>query len=154
MKLKNSIVVIRQLDRKMLLLEPLGNISLPGEGWIRSIRTTLNMSLRQLGKKMGVTPQSVRDMETGEKEGTLTLKTLQNAAKALDMKLVYGFIPNDGSIEKMIARRAQQMASEIVSRTSMTMSLEDQGNSEEIIRQAIEDLTNDIKSNIPKRLWD
>ncbi len=154
MKLRNSILVIRQLDRKFLSLLPLKNNTPPPNGWIRLVRTTLNMSLRQLGAKMGMTPQSVKEIEKREVLGTLTLNTLRDAATALDMKFIYGFVPNDVSLEKMIEHKAYKMALDIVNRTSMSMKLEDQENSDERIKDAISELTNDIKRTMPKKLWD
>ena len=153
MKLQNSQLVLRQLDKKLQDAQPLKD-SIPPDGWIRVIRKTLNMSLRQLGNKMSITPQSVRDIENREVKGTLTLKTLKDAAEALDMKFVYGFIPKDGSLEKMIERKAHEMADKIVMRTSTTMKLEDQENSDKRIKQAIEELTEELKKEMPKSLWD
>lgn len=93
-------------------------------------------------------------MERRELEGTLSLKTLRETANALDMKLVYGFIPKDGSLEKMIDRKAHDIAAKIVGRTSVTMNLEGQGNSEERLKAAIEELAYEIKTQMPKQLWD
>jgi predicted DNA-binding mobile mystery protein A len=154
MKLRNTRVVIRQMDDKIKVLNPLQKAIIPGEGWIHTIRITLNMSLRQLGKKLSITPQSVRDMERREQAGTLSIKSLGEAAAALDMKLVYGFIPNDGSLEKMIERKAYDIAAKIVNRTSVTMKLEGQGNSDERIKEAITELAAEIKTQMPKQLWD
>jgi predicted DNA-binding mobile mystery protein A len=152
-KLHNSHLVLRQLDKKLHNLLLLRDIT-PASGWIRLIRTTLNMSLRQLGNKLSMTLQSLSDIEKREVEGTITLKTLKEAAEALDMTLVYGFLPKDGSLEKMIERRAHEMAVKIVNRTSTTMKLEDQQNSAERIQQAVEELTEELKREMPKSLWD
>jgi len=153
MKLQNSKLVLRQLDKKLQVAQPLKDM-MPPNGWISLIRKTLNMSLRQLGNRMSITPQSIRDIEKREGEGTLTLKTLKDAAEALDMTLVYGFIPKDGSLENMIERRAREMAEKIVKRTSTTMKLEDQENSTKRIKQAIEEMTDELKKEMPKSLWD
>jgi hypothetical protein len=72
----------------------------------------------------------------------------------LDMKLVYGFVPTNGSLEKIIQEKARERAREIVMRTSTTMKLEDQENSQERIKQAIEDLADELQREIPKSLWD
>ena len=56
------------------------------------------------------------------------------------MQLVYGFVPYDGSLDALIEKRATELATKIVMRTSNTMQLEDQGNSNERI----------IKSNLRK----
>jgi hypothetical protein len=79
---------------------------------------------------------------------------MTEVAEALDMKLVYGFIPKDNSLEQMIEGKAKKLATSIVNRTSTTMKLEDQGNSEQRLKEAIKELTEEIKRNIPKSLWD
>src|SRR5258708_2556039 len=154
MKSQNAFLVIRQLDKKLNFLRSLQEITPPANGWINLIRKTLKISLRQLGHKMSMTPQSARDIEVREREGSITLKALNEVAEALDMKLVYGFIPKDSSLEKMIERKARNLATSIVTRTSTTMKLEDQRNSEERLKQAIAELTEEIKRDIPKNLWD
>jgi predicted DNA-binding mobile mystery protein A len=153
MKLQNSKLILRQLDKKLMAFQPLHD-SMPATGWVSLIRKTLNMSLRQLGDILSITPQSMRDLEKREREGTVSLKALREAAEALGMTLVYGFIPKDGSLEKMIERKAYEKAQKIVSRTSTTMTLEDQGNSKERIKQAVAELAEEIKREMPKSLWD
>jgi predicted DNA-binding mobile mystery protein A len=153
MKMQNSLLVIRQLDKKLEMFISLGDAK-PRGGWIRLIRKTLKISLRQVSDKMEMTPQGVRDIENREDEGTITLNTLQAAANALDMKLVYGLIPNDGSLEKLIERKAHELAVKIINRTSTTMKLEGQENSSERINQAIKEMTGELKREMPKNLWD
>ena len=153
MKLQNSKLILRQLDKKLKAFQPMQD-AMPTTGWVNVIRKTLNMSLRQLGDRMSITPQSIRDIEKREVEGTISLKALRQAAEALDMTLVYGFIPKDGSLEKMIDRKVYEKAQKIVSRTSTTMQLEDQGNSEERIKHAVVELAEEIKREMPKNLWD
>lgn len=70
------------------------------------------------------------------------------------MKLVYGFIPKDGSLEKMVEQQAAELAKKIVLRTSTTMKLEDQENSSQRIKEAIADMTDELKRAMPKSLWD
>jgi predicted DNA-binding mobile mystery protein A len=112
------------------------------------------MSMEQLGKKLSITKQGVMDIEKREKEGAITIKSLQEIAKAMDMKLVYGFVPNEGDLEQMIETRAIEMAKKIVERTSNTMKLEDQANSKERIEKAIKERASEIINNTPKILWD
>ena len=71
----------------------------------------------------------------------------------MDMKLVYGLVPIDGSIEKMIEKRAMALAREIVLRTSNSMKLEDQQNSNERIDRAIQEKVMEIKDELPKYIW-
>lgn len=153
MKPQNNRLLIYQLDNKIKVLQPLRENRAP-TGWVNLIRKTLKMSLRQLGNKMSITPQSIRSIEKREMEGTITLQALGQAAEALDMVLVYGFIPKDGSLEKLIERKAYEKAKIIVTRTSTSMKLEDQENSEDRIKQAIAELAEELRKDMPKTLWD
>ncbi len=154
MKSINNILIIRQMDKKLKILHPLQDMEHPKTGWINLIRKTLNMSLQQLGRRLSMTPQGVQKIEKSEAEGSITLNSLREAADALGMRLVYGLIPKDGSLEKMIEKRAGEMAHQIVMRTSTTMKLEDQENSRERIKDAITEMTGELKREMPKTLWD
>lgn len=144
---------LQQLASKMEAFNPLKNVAIPPTGWIRAIRLALGMSSQQLGNKLAITRQGVQDMERREKDGSITLKSLNEAAKALDMKLVYGLVPNDDSLEALIDRKAKELAMQIVLRTSNSMRLEDQENSEKRIKKAIEERAEAIKRDMPKNLW-
>jgi predicted DNA-binding mobile mystery protein A len=154
MKLEDKILIIRQLDKKMKAWHPLLQMQVPLKGWIHLIRTTLRMSLQQLGDRLQITPQGMKDIESREVEGTITLKSLREVGDALGMQLVYGFIPKKDNLENMIGQKAYERAQKIVQRTSTSMKLEDQENSEERIKQAITELTEQIKRELPKSLWD
>jgi predicted DNA-binding mobile mystery protein A len=145
---------IQQLNSKMLVVASFKKITPPPTGWIKAVRTALGMSLQQLGNKISITKQSLTDIERREKDGSITLKTLRDAANALDMELVYGFVPKDGSLDALIDRKAKELATQIVFRTSNTMKLEDQGNSNKRIQKAIEERAASIKNEMPKILWD
>ena len=131
--------MIEQMDIKLKEFVPLLKNQSPEGGWINAIRTSLKMSFRQFGDRMNVTPQGAEGMEKREKEGSITLKSLEEAGRALNMKLVYGFVPMDGSIKKTIENRARELALEIVKTTSNTMALEDQENTNERLKKAIEE---------------
>lgn len=130
------------------------NIAMPPTGWVKATRMALGMSLIQLAGKLGISKQSVQEMEQREKDGSITLKSLKQVAKAMDMQLVYGFVPNDGSLDALIERKAKELAARIVLRTSQTMKLEDQENSDLRIKKAIQERTAIIKNELPKILWD
>ncbi|MEN8121700.1 MAG: mobile mystery protein A [Bacteroidota bacterium] len=147
-------LLIDQLDRKFETLSSVNSLVTPSEGWIYAIRTALKMTLKQLGTKLNITAQSVKELELREKNGAITLNTLKEVGNALDMRLVYGFIPKERTLNAMIEKRAFEIAETIVLRTSTTMSLEDQMNSTDRIRKAIEDMADEIKREMPKYLWD
>lgn len=152
--MKNRSLQLQQLNDKIVGFAKLKQVAVPPTGWIKAIRVSLGMSLQQLGNKLSISKQGVLDIEKREKEGAITIKSLREIARALDMQLVYGFIPNDGSLEALIEKRANQIAKEIVMRTSNTMHLEDQGNSKKRIEKAIEERAEIIKNEMPKILWD
>jgi predicted DNA-binding mobile mystery protein A len=154
MKNTKQQLLIEQTERKLNPFRSLEGVVTPPNGWIYTIRKSLKMSLRQLGNKLSMTAQSVKEMEEREANGVISIKSLNEAAKALDMKLVYGFVSQHESLERMIEKRAQEIAKEIVFRTNNSMILEDQQNSEERITRAIEQKTIEIKTNMPKYLWD
>ena len=145
---------LQQLNSKMLAFASLQKVAPPPTGWLKAIRTALGMSLQQLSKRLSITKQSMQEIEQREKDGSITIKSLREAAKALDMQLVYGFVPNDGSLEALIDRKAKELATQIVLRTSNTMKLEDQENSKQRIEKAIEERATIIKNEMPKTLWD
>lgn len=126
---------------------------MPKEGWLKSIRQAIGMSTSQLAKKLGITRQSVTEIEQREADGSITLKTLREAANAMDLQLIYVLIPKDGTLELLIDRKARELATEIVKRTSHTMKLEAQENSAERIKEAIAERTNHIKNESLKILW-
>lgn len=143
---------IDQLERKITNLV---NFSArPTEGWIGALRLAFNMSRRQIASKLGITPQSVMDMENSERDGKISLKTLQRLGIVLNLKFVYGFLPIDGTFEKLIEKQALTTARKIVMRTNATMKLEDQQIGKEALEKAIRELAADIKNELPKYLWD
>lgn len=144
---------LQQLNNKMLSFVSLKQVAMPPTGWIKAIRNAIGMSMQQLGNKLKVSKQGVMDIEKREKEGSITIKSLREIARVMDMQLVYGFVPNDGSLDALIEKRATELAKQIVMRTANTMKLEDQANSKERIDTAIKERAADIKNEMPKILW-
>ena len=152
--MSNKKLQLDQLNTRLKGISSLKDNPIPPTGWIKAIRSAIGMSLLQLGNRLQITKQSVQEIETREKEGNITIKALREAAQALDMQLVYGFVPKDGSLEAMIDRKAKDLAKKIVLRTSNSMILEDQGNSEDRLQKAIDERAYELKREMPKILWD
>lgn len=138
----------------MLGFASLTQVAIPPTGWIKATRTALGMSMQQLGNKLSITKQGILDFEKREKEGSISIKTLREIGQAMDMQLVYAFVPKDGSLDALIERRASELATKIVLRTANTMNLEDQGNSKKRIEKAIKERADELKNEMPKILWD
>jgi len=126
----------------------------PDNGWVNAIRVSIKMSLRQLGERLHITPQGVRDLEKREKEGAITINTLKEVGRVLDMDLVYGFISRHNSLEDMIEERAREIAEEVVLKTSRNIQLDNPRKSENDIKKAIQQKTYEISSKMPSNLWD
>lgn len=152
--MKKKKLIQEQLDIKIVKLSKLEKVVVPPTGWIYSIRQGINMSLRQLGIRLSITPQSVKEIEEREKNGTISLKLLKQVASALDMYFVYGFIPKDKTLGKMVDKRAFELARQIVERTSIHMSLEDQKNTETRLKKAIKEKADELAKDLPTILWD
>ena len=152
--MKKQKLIMEHLDAKILELKKAENLVIPSSGWVYSIRQALGMSMRQLGNRMGITPQSVKEIEAREQNETISLKVLRQFGKSLNLKLIYGFIPQSGNLEDIIEKRAFELAMEIVYRTSISMKLEDQENNPARIQKAIKEKANEIKTDMPKYLWD
>jgi predicted DNA-binding mobile mystery protein A len=147
-------LLIEQLDQKLAGFKDAGMVLVPQKGWVNTIRTTFNMSRDQLGTKLNLTKGAIQKIEEREATGQITINKLRDVGKALDMKLVYGFVPKEGTIEDLINLRAEKLARKIVLRTNQNMKLEDQGISDNKINDSIIDLANEIKREMRKSLWD
>lgn len=152
--MKKNKLQLEQLESKIKVYVPITKVAVPPTGWIKAVRLGLGMTLQQLANRISVSKQSVLEMEQREKDGSISLKLLRESARALDMELVYGFVPKDGTLDALIERKARELAIKIVNRTSNTMKLEDQENSESRIKKAIDERTALLKNEMPKILWD
>jgi len=144
----------KQLSGKIAQYESLTRALPPAGGWIKAIRTSLGISLEQLGNKLGISRQSAMALEVREQSQSITLRSLSEAAEALDMKLVYALVPKDGTLEALIERKAEELARKIVTRTSQSMKLEGQENSARRLAEAFEERKTEILQKLPKALWD
>lgn len=150
----NKKLQLEQIDRKIKPFIGTDKIIIPDNGWINSIRTSINMTLEQLGSKLNITRQGAKKIEESESLGTISIKSLKEVAKVLNLRLVYCFVPLNGSLENLVNFKAEQLAKKIVLRTNQNMKLENQGNSEKQIKLAINDLASELKREMNKSLWD
>ena len=147
-------LAIDQLDRKLQKLSVLSDFDVPPKGWIFTIRTAVNMSLTQLAKRLKKTVPSTKEIEEREENKNITIKKLIEVGEALDLRFVYGFIPKEQTIKKMIEKRALEVAKDLVMRTSHSMKLEEQENSAERIAKALKERAESLQNEMPRFLWD
>ena len=147
-------LLIEQLDQKLANFKDAGMVLVPQKGWVNTIRTNLNMTRDQLGAKLDLTKGAIQKIEEREATGQITINKLKDVGNALNMKLVYGFIPKDGTIEILVNLKAEKLARNIVLRTNQNMKLEGQGIGNEKINKTIKELADEIKREMRKSLWD
>ena len=141
-----------QLDYALQPLIILKNFQSPVKGWVRSIREALGMSGQQLGKRMNVSQPRVVQMEKDELSGSMTLKTMRQAAEALDCVFIYALVPRT-SLEETVRWQAKRVAKKRLSRTSHSMLLEDQLVSNDEQQKMINDKVEDMIRDIPRDFW-
>jgi predicted DNA-binding mobile mystery protein A len=147
-------LILEQLDNRLGLFRDADQVPVPEKGWIHAIRTSLNMTLEQIGRKMGVTRQAASRIEHAESSGGISLKTLREAGKAMGMHLVYGFVPEEGSVRELVESRSRELATRIVLRTHTSMMIEDQATEQENLKNAIDELTRQYVQEVKRAIWD
>lgn len=129
-------------------------ITVPPEGWLKTVRKALNMSGAQLARKIGATRSRVAQAEKNELAGTVTLKTLQQMAEAMGCRVVYAIVPVTGMTDDLIASRAKEKARKLVEQAGKHMALEAQALSPQQTQYEIERLQRQIMTELPSDLWD
>jgi len=122
---KDNIQARRRLDERFRRFRPLADEPRPHKGWIRAIRDALGMSSTELATRLGVSQQSVSQMEQSEQQDTITLETLRRAANALDCDLVYVLEPRT-SLEEAVREQAHKKATRHLAPLAHHSRLEDQ----------------------------
>jgi len=114
-----------RLDARLVAYRRLVDEPRPHRGWIRAIRDALGMSGAELAARMGVSQQSIPDIEQSEAAGTVKLATLHRAARALDCDLVYVLVPRH-PLDEAVRAQARRRAEALLGRVAHHSRLEDQ----------------------------
>jgi len=117
---------LKQLDRALEPYRAAREVPRPSKGWIRTIRQALEVSSGELARRLGTSRQLPLQLEKGEAEDRVTLKSLRAAANALDCDLVYALVPRSGSMQELIENRARAEAKNRVLGVEHSMALENQ----------------------------
>ena len=146
-------VIREQLDQRLQTVKKFAGLTVPPQGWIKAIREALGLSAAQLGKRVGIDQSRISRLENAEKRGDLKLSSLQKIAKGLNMKFVYGFVPED-TLEVMVRDQARRFALKRLETLDHTMRLEAQGLSPEGKQKALDDMIEKTLIDNPKDFWD
>ena len=151
--MKTDMITLRQLDQQLKALKESGVAIVPQQGWVRTIRKMLGMTIKQLARRLGVDPSRVVKIEMSEAEGAVTLRTMQSVAEAMGCKFVCYLIPQT-SLEDIIKSQAMKLAKEQIKRTSHTMDLEAQSVAKNWLAEQRKDLIYELLSKPWKYLWE
>jgi predicted DNA-binding mobile mystery protein A len=149
----DMVTAYEQLDKRFSKLRQFAQAARPSRGWIRAIREALGMTTGQLAKRLGVQQPRVIELERGEADGNITVKSLERAAEALGSRLVYVFVPEE-PLADTIRKRASSIAERQLASIEQTMRLEaqevtDKKQHTEAHQRLVEQLLRH-----PARLWD
>ncbi|PIZ04917.1 MAG: transcriptional regulator [Gammaproteobacteria bacterium CG_4_10_14_0_8_um_filter_38_16] len=148
--MKNQWMTLKQLDQQLSLVKAL---NVPSEGWVRTIRKVLGMTVKQLASRLGVNPSRVVKIETSELEGAITLRTMQQAAEQLHCHFAYQFIPQT-SLDECVRNRAKELAEAAIKRTAHMMDLESQSVEKKWLEEQITEMTQSLLQKSWRHLWE
>lgn len=125
------------------------------KGWIKTVRSALGISTRQLAELMGVTVNTITKLEIGESKKTASLQSLIKAAEAMECELVYLVAPKAPfkTFEELIEQKALALAHKIANGVPHSMNLELQKVEESITQNQIKNLAQELKKDLDPRLW-
>lgn len=150
---KNRRLIRDQIQKKLARYQCLIDAQVPNIGWIKVIKEALGMNGRQLAERMGVTKQRVSILEKQELEGSVTINTMKKSAEALNCVFVYCLVPKT-DLEDIVREQAKKIALNLMKRASHTMSLEDQGLSDEENKEILDNMIEKTLQEQPSNLWD
>ena len=152
MQAKHKLIIRQQLDTTLARLKAT-NTLVPVKGWIRAIREALGMSGKQLAQRLKVSQPRIPRLEQDELTGSVTIKTMQQVAEALDCTFVYALVPRT-TLEDAVRSQARKVAQERIERVAHSMLLEAQSLSTEEQHTSLETAIDELVREMPKELWD
>lgn len=152
---KNQTLQRRVIDKKirglLTMREPR-----PSAGWIKAVRGSLGMTLKNLGSRAGMSAANVTQIESREVDMKVSLEVLAKLADAMGCELTYALVPKKpaSSLEEILAREANLAAKKIIESVAHSMSLEGQGLAPEENQKMIEQLAREMVERNDSRIWE
>ncbi len=140
-----------QLDKQFDEIRYILKFDRPLSGWIKTLRKALGMTATQLAKRMNISQARVSSMECSEIEGSLTLNKMNEAAKALNCKFVYFFVPED-SLNDIVKTQAIKFVMESHKNVAHSMGLENQSVEED--REFLEAEAEALIFEASNKIWE
>lgn len=150
---KYKLIARQQLDKTLSGYATAKQTSPPVKGWIRAIREALGMSGKQLAGRLNVSQPRIPKLEQDEVSGVVSLKTMRQAAEAMDCVFVYAIVPRT-TLEETVRVQARKVADARSQRVSHTMLLEAQNLAAEEQRASLDAAIEELVREMPKELWE
>ena len=142
----------RQLDKRLNILSMSNAFVRPPRGWIKAIREALGMTTAQLAKRIGVSQPRVVAIEKAEKNSSITLDSLERAARAMDCRVVYALIPRK-PLNDLVEERARTVAEKQLQSTRHSMALEAQSVDKSDEEEQLKRLSERLIEKAGSELW-
>lgn len=143
----------KQLSEKLMKMSTAISQPRPSKGWIKAIRTALEMTSAQLAERLSVDQSQVIKLEKAEANDAITLKSLRKIANALGCELVYAIVPKT-SLEVKFEQQIDLFAKRHFAELQHNMQLEKQGLSQKRQKRQLKELTTAMRKKPPKKLWE
>lgn len=111
------------------------------------------MTTAQLGRRMGVSQSRAVAIEQAETRSSITLETLERAARALDCELVYALVPRR-PLDELVEERARRVARHRLAPTCHSMALEAQGVDKDDDSEQLARLVRSLAERSGSELWE
>jgi len=123
-------------------------IEQPSEGWMKTIRKALGMTLEQFASRSGLKRSRLCQIEDAELSGQINMNTLNKIAESVGCRVVYAIVP-DKDIEEILDDRAQLMAEAAYDKVHRHTEGSSKHNKEEKISK----IKFSLLSRTPTHLW-
>ena len=143
----------RQLDKRLNLLRDSQVITRPPRGWIKAIREALGMTTAQLAQRIGVSQPRVVAIEKAEINASITLGSLERAARAMDCQVVYALVPRK-PLDDLVEERAHIVAKKRLQSTRHSMALEAQNVEKSDEDEQLKRLSERLIKKAGSELWE
>ena len=143
----------KQLEKRLAPLRAMdAELAVPPRGWVTAIRDALGMSAIQLARRLGVKQPRINAIEKAELSGSITIKSMREAAEAMNCKFVYALVPVK-PMDELIEDRARLHAEERLKSLDHTMALEDQSVDDDDRKAQEAWIIKEVLEKESRRLW-
>ena len=153
MRYEDRVSARRQLDNRLNIFNISDVFTRPPRGWIKAIREALGMTTAQLAKRIGVSQPRVVAIEKAEKQGSITMNSLERAAQAMDCRVVYALVPKK-PLNDLVEDRAHIVAKKRLQPARHSMALEAQSVDKSDEEEQLKRLSERLIKKAGSGLWE